>query len=204
MEQLEAAIQSTLGKKEKVDVEEIQDVIQKELIKRNKYDVVEEFIVYRNKRAEVREQKSGLVKNIRKKLDGKNIENQNANVDEASFGGRIGEASRIVCKNDALKYRMSKKARKAHENNESHIHVQNAIHNLLYMGSPTLLPFLLVLPCFSLYTLFTLYTLFSLRDFECKSICRDISRVIQVYTNFQPPVLFQDYISNQCQSRLSP
>lgn len=122
LEQLEAAIQSTLGKKEKVDVEEIQDVIQKELIKRNKYDVVEEFIVYRNKRAEVREQKSGLVKNIRKKLDGKNIENQNANVDEASFGGRIGEASRIVCKNDALKYRMSKKARKAHENNEIYIH----------------------------------------------------------------------------------
>ena len=121
LEQLEAAV-SKLFKKEDVDVEDIQDVIQKELIKRNKYDVVESFIIYRNKRTEVREKNSKIIRDIQKKLDGKNIENQNANVDEASFGGRIGEASRIVCKNDALKYRMSKKARKAHENNEIYIH----------------------------------------------------------------------------------
>lgn len=122
LEQLEDTLSLIVSKKETMDVEDIQDIIQKELIKRNKYRVVEEFVIYRNKRAEVREQKSNLIKDIRKKLDGKNIENQNANVDEASFGGRIGEASRIVCKNDALKYRMSKKARKAHENNEIYIH----------------------------------------------------------------------------------
>lgn len=122
LEQLEETLASLVSKRETMDVEEIQDTIQKELIKRNKYRVVEEFVIYRNKRAEVREQKSNLIKDVRKKLDGKNIENQNANVDEASFGGRIGEASRIVCKNDALKYRMSKKARKAHENNEIYIH----------------------------------------------------------------------------------
>lgn len=121
LEQLEAAV-SKLFKKEDVDVEDIQDVIQKELIKRNKYDVVESFIIYRNKRTEVREKNSKIIRDIQKKLDGKNIENQNANVDEASFGGRIGEASRIVCKNDALKYRMSKKARRLHENNEIYIH----------------------------------------------------------------------------------
>ena len=122
LEQLEETLASLVSKRETMDVEEIQDIIQKELIKRNKYGVVEEFVIYRNKRAEVREQKSNLIKDVRKKLDGRNIENQNANVDEASFGGRIGEASRIVCKNDALKYRMSKKARKAHENNEIYIH----------------------------------------------------------------------------------
>lgn len=122
LEQLEDTLNVIASKKTIIDVEEIQDIIQKELIKRNKYEAAEEFIVYRNKRTEAREQKSSLVRNIRKKLDGKNIENQNANVDEASFGGRIGEASRVVCKNDALKYRMSKKARKAHENNEIYIH----------------------------------------------------------------------------------
>lgn len=122
LEQLEASVLGLFKKKEVVDVEEIQDCIQKELIKRNKYEVVESFILYRNKRTEARELNSKIIQDVQKKLDGRNIENQNANVDEASFGGRIGEASRVVCKNDALKYRMSKKARKAHENNEIYIH----------------------------------------------------------------------------------
>lgn len=122
LEQLESSVLGLFKKKEEIDVEEIQDCIQKELIKRNKYDVVESFILYRNKRTEARELNSKIIQDVQKKLDGRNIENQNANVDEASFGGRIGEASRVVCKNDALKYRMSKKARKAHENNEIYIH----------------------------------------------------------------------------------
>lgn len=122
LEQLETSVLGLFKKKEEIDVEEIQDCIQKELIKRNKYDVVESFILYRNKRTEARELNSKIIQDVQKKLDGKNIENQNANVDEASFGGRIGEASRVVCKNDALKYRMSKKARKLHENNEIYIH----------------------------------------------------------------------------------
>lgn len=122
IEQLKGTFDKEIKKRDEIDVEDIQDIIQNELIKRNQYKVVEEFIVYRNKRAEVRERKSDLIKAINKKLNGTNIENQNANVDEASFGGRIGEASRIVAKNDALKYRMSKKSRKNHENNEIYIH----------------------------------------------------------------------------------
>lgn len=135
LEQLESTLAPIVSKRDTMDVEEIQDIIQKELIKRNKYKVVEEFVVYRNKRAEIREKKSNLIKDICKKLDGKNIENQNANVDEASFGGRIGEASRVVCKNVALKYGMSKKSRKAHENNEIYIHdldsYSTGMHNCL-------------------------------------------------------------------------
>ena len=48
LEQLEASVLGLFKKKEVVDVEEIQDCIQKELIKRNKYEVVESFILYRN------------------------------------------------------------------------------------------------------------------------------------------------------------
>ena len=135
LEQLKQSVDAAIKNKETFTVEEMQDLIQKELIKRNKYDVVEEFIIYRNKRNEIREQKSALVQNISKKLNGSNIENQNANVDEASFGGRIGEAARICCKNDALKYRMSKMARKNHENNEIYIHdldsYSTGMHNCL-------------------------------------------------------------------------
>ena len=135
IEQLKGTFDKELKRRDEIDVEDIQDIIQNELIKRNQYKVVEEFIVYRNKRAEVRERKSDLIKAINKKLNGTNIENQNANVDEASFGGRMGEAARIVTKNDALKYRMSKKSRKNHENNEIYIHdldsYSSGMHNCL-------------------------------------------------------------------------
>lgn len=108
-------------KDDKIDVEDIQDIIQNELIKRNKYEVVESFINYRRKHAEARENKSDLIKQIREKLTASNVQNQNANVDEASFGGRVGEATSVVCKNEALKM-MSSMARKNHENNIIYIH----------------------------------------------------------------------------------
>ena len=121
LDQLKQSIESSFKSRESFTVEEMQDLIQKELIKRNKYEVVESFILYRNKRNEIREQKSDLIKQIQSKLNATNIENQNANVDEASFGGRIGEAGRVVCKNEALKM-MSKKSRKNHEDNMIYIH----------------------------------------------------------------------------------
>lgn len=103
------------------EIEEIQDCIQKELIKRNKYEVVEAFINYRRKREEIREQKSDLMKQIQEKLSAKNVQNQNANLDEESFGGRLGETSGAVAKNIALKH-MSKMARKNHEGNMVYVH----------------------------------------------------------------------------------
>ena len=108
-------------KTKELSVEDIQDIIQKELIKKNKYNVVESFINYRRKHAEARENKMDIFKQIRSKLNATNIENQNANVDEASFGGRVGEAASAVCKHEALKI-MSKMARKNHENNMIYIH----------------------------------------------------------------------------------
>ena len=102
-------------------VEEIQDTIQKELIKRNKYEVVEAFINYRRKREDIREQNSDLMKQINEKLSASNVQNQNANLDEASFGGRLGDTSGTVAKNIALK-KMAKQSRKNHENNMIYEH----------------------------------------------------------------------------------
>lgn len=102
-------------------IEEIQDCIQNELIKRNKYEVVKSFINYRRKREEIREKKSDLMKQITEKLNATNVQNQNANLDEASFGGRLGETSGAVAKNIALKT-MSKVARKNHEENMIYTH----------------------------------------------------------------------------------
>lgn len=123
LEQVKESIEKLLIKNNGAGtpIEEIQDCIQKELIKRNKYEVVESFINYRRKREEIREQKSSLMKQIQEKLSASNIQNQNANLDEASFGGRLGETSDAVAKNLALK-KMSKMARKNHEDNMIYVH----------------------------------------------------------------------------------
>ena len=123
-------------------VEEINDTIQKELIKRNKFEVVESFINYRRKREEIREQKSDLIKDVQTALFGKNIQNQNANLDEESYGGRVGEAASVVCKDQALKM-MSKTSRRNHEKNMVYIHDLDAWadgrHNCLTMPLDELL-----------------------------------------------------------------
>lgn len=123
LEQVKDAVEKVIIKNngEGTPIEEIQDVIQKELIKRNKYEVVEAFINYRRKREEIREQKSDLMKQITEKLNASNVQNQNANLDEASFGGRLGETAGAVAKNLALK-KMSKMARKNHEGNMVYVH----------------------------------------------------------------------------------
>jgi len=123
LEQVKESIEKLIIKNngDGTPIEEIQDCIEKELIKRNKYEVVKSFINYRRKREEIREKKSDLMKQITEKLNATNVQNQNANLDEASFGGRLGETSGTVAKNIALKS-MSKMGRKNHEENMIYIH----------------------------------------------------------------------------------
>jgi ribonucleoside-triphosphate reductase len=123
LEQLRESVEKTIIKNNGngTPIEEIQDVIQKELIKRNKFEVVESFINYRRKREEIREQKSDLIKQVQEKLSAKNVQNQNANLDEESFNGRLGETAGVVAKNIALK-KMSKTSRRNHEEGMVYIH----------------------------------------------------------------------------------
>lgn len=66
LEQLKESVEKRIIKNNGngTPIEEIQNVIQKELIKRNKYDVVESFINYRRKREEIRAQKFMLMSQI--------------------------------------------------------------------------------------------------------------------------------------------
>lgn len=59
---------------------------------------------------------------IGEKLEAKNVENQNANMDEHSFGGRVGMAANMMAKEYALNYCMSEKSKNNHLNNEIYIH----------------------------------------------------------------------------------
>ena len=126
LQQLSDHFQKLIDKRkepeEPINIEEIQDEIEKFLVMKNKTNVVKHFMRYREDRNRHREMKSKLMKGIASKLQAKNISNQNANVDESSFGGRMGEATRVVTKDYALYKCMSKMARENHLNNEIYIH----------------------------------------------------------------------------------
>ena len=103
-------------------IEEIQDMVETELMASNRKDVARAYITYRNERTRARERDSELMRQIGEKLNATNVVNQNANVDERSFGGRMGEARSIVVKRYALDHLVSEKTRKHHDNNEIYLH----------------------------------------------------------------------------------
>ena len=105
-----------------LSVEQIQDKVEESLMATNRKDVAKAYITYRNERARIRTQKGELNQKITEKLLATNVQNQNANVDEYSFGGRRGEAMNELMKDYALNYIMSKTARENHLNNEVYTH----------------------------------------------------------------------------------
>ena len=104
-----------------VTVEQIQDIVENALIE---YDgiVAKAYITYRYRRAMARDEYKQLMSDIKEKITAENVQNQNANVDEHSFGGRIGETADLVMKRYALDYCMSDMAKNNHLNNEIYIH----------------------------------------------------------------------------------
>ena len=106
---------------ESIGVEEIQDKIEKYLM-RYYPCVAKNFILYRAEHKAAREEKDKQEKEVERTLRAEDVKNQNANVDEHSFGGKMGEVQRTVLKNYALKNCMSRKSRNNHLNNEIYIH----------------------------------------------------------------------------------
>lgn len=107
---------------EVVSVEEIQDIIENKLMEFGKFELAKKYIVYREERTKIRNKNSQLMKDIAKKITASDVQNQNANVDENSFGGRAGEARDELLKDYALNYIISDMAKNNHLNNEIYIH----------------------------------------------------------------------------------
>ena len=103
-------------------VEEVQDLVENGLMSCKRKDVAKAYILYREERSKVRQMKTSLMENIKEKLDASNVVNQNANIDEHSFGGRRGEAMSEMMKQYALDYCVSELSRNNHLNNEIYIH----------------------------------------------------------------------------------
>ena len=122
-------------KDKKATVEQIQDMVEEYLMDSERKDVARSYVRYRYKKEVARNYSNDFIESIGEKIKGTKIENQNANVDEKSFGGRYGEAADLLMKQYALDYCMSDMARNNHLNNEVYIHDLNSyavgMHNCL-------------------------------------------------------------------------
>ena len=105
-----------------LSVEDIQDIIENKLMASKHKDVAKKYILYRNKRTRSREYNADFMREVTRKIEAIDVDNQNANVDEHSFGGRKGEAESVLMKKYALDYLVSDIARKKHLGNEVYIH----------------------------------------------------------------------------------
>lgn len=105
-----------------LSVEEIQDLVVERLMASSRKDVAERYVEYRYKHRLARDNYKEMMDVISEKLMATNVQNQNANVDEKSFGGRIGEASNAMTRKYALDFLLSPMAKANHENNEIYIH----------------------------------------------------------------------------------
>ena len=105
-----------------VNVETIQDWVEEYLMRSERKDVARAYIRYRYKKEVARKLEDDFIAPIKEKLEASDVQNQNANVDEHSFGGRMGEAASYMTKQYAIDYLLSDMARNNHVNNEIYIH----------------------------------------------------------------------------------
>lgn len=126
-------------------VEYIQDLVERLLMERKFFDTAKSYITYRYLHKLARDKYADLMEIVKHKLNPTpdTVANQNANVDEQSFGGRVGEVSRCVLQRFALENGMSEMARNNHLNNEIYIHDLDSyaagLHNCLSLPIDDLL-----------------------------------------------------------------
>lgn len=126
-----------------LSVEEIQNIVEEKLMESDYKDVARAYIIYRDGKSKTRNAQLEFDRVIGEKLCASNIQNQNANVDEASFGGRKGEADAEMMRRYALSHLISDMARRNHEENMIYIHDLDSyavgMHNCLTLPLDDLL-----------------------------------------------------------------
>ena len=103
-------------------IDEIQDLVEHGLMSTKRKDVATAYIEYRYDRDQARKWKGKMMEAIKSKLFAEQIDNQNANLDEHSFGGRRGEADSVFLKEFALDNCMCEKSKYNHTHNRIYIH----------------------------------------------------------------------------------
>ena len=124
-----------LDKRKNYNVEQINDLVELTLMEHEQYAIAKAFIEYRQLHKLARNKYQDLMKVVTEKLEAKNVQNQNANLDENTFSGREKEAFGAIIKEYALNNLVSEITRNNHLNNEIYIHDLDAyasgMHNCL-------------------------------------------------------------------------
>lgn len=124
-----------------IPIENIQDIVENTLIKNNLNTIAKHYILYRDERRRTREKQSKLYLESQEIIDNimnmKNIENANANVDEASFSGKNAKVQGHFLKEWALNNVIDKDVAKAHRDGLLYIHdldnYASGLHNCLFI-----------------------------------------------------------------------
>lgn len=105
-----------------VDVERIQDMVEDGLMGSRCKKTAKAYIKYRESRNQERQKNNDLNKQIEDILLCNNVQNQNANVDEHSFGGRKFESANVLHKNIALNVFIRPQVAQAHRESRIYLH----------------------------------------------------------------------------------
>ena len=128
---------------EVLNIEKIQDLVEEGLMAAGCHKVAKEYITYRAERSKTRRLKNIINQKVITILAGGNIQNNNANVDEHSFGGRKNESASVVQKELALDILIDPKIANAFREFELYIHDMSEYyigsHNCLFVMLDSLL-----------------------------------------------------------------
>lgn len=123
-------------------VEQIQDLVEKYLMRSDYDEAAKSYIIYREQRNKERIKRSKMLKSVMRRTEASAVENSNANVDEKSFSGREKEASADIQKIIALDYTLSPEVANAHKEMLLYQHDNEKTnigeHNCLFPDMPKL------------------------------------------------------------------
>ena len=107
---------------EVLNIEQIQDIVESKLMDNACHRTAKEYITYRAARSKHRRLRNDINQKVIKILSGSNIQNNNANVDEHSFGGRKNESASVIQKELALDVLISPEIAEAYRKYRLYIH----------------------------------------------------------------------------------
>lgn len=114
------------SKTDKINVEDIQDIVERCLIKSEYADTAKEYILYRNKRSEIRNSKDSISKVIDNLLhtdsSDSNLKRDNANIDGDSAMGTMLQIGANVSKAYYPEHMMNRTAARYYKDGVIHIH----------------------------------------------------------------------------------
>jgi ribonucleoside-triphosphate reductase len=119
-------IEKEIRKRDDIQVSEIQDIVEDKLLGSKYKKTAKEYIFYRRKRDEERDKGSHFIQMVKKTMDLKNIERENANTDEAVFSARGAKVNGYMSKAYASMKLLDPKVRQYFEQNYIYIHDFNS------------------------------------------------------------------------------